>query len=433
MPKGPVRKRGAGGRGQLSGRTPAGGEVVEGAAPVGLTPGGGEVRRGRGGGSTPGGGEVHRVTTRPARTKKKKAPRADADADADEEPEPARVRSKANGVERAERREDDRGPAPAKAAARPIPAEVDLPEGPPPPASSPAAAVFATAMTSIQLARAVASQAFSGAGLGPVMKAASALKSAVKTALGIAGGADVDVYGKDAELVETFQPISDFLYDRYWRVSVVGADHIPEGGAILVGNHSGAIPADGPVLRQALQRERPDLPEARWLVEDQIFDTPYLGTLFNRMGAVRACPENAFRLLEERRPVIVFPEGIQGIGKPFSQRYQLKRLGRGGFAKLSVRSGMPIIPVAIVGAEESWPLLAKLPTNFLGLPYWPVTPPPLPAKWTIRFGEPLRPGATGDASADDPSVVQPLVDDTRGAIEGMLRALLDERRSIFAG
>jgi len=437
VPKSPVRKRGS--AGQVSGRTPAGGEVVEGATPVGLTPGGGEVRRGRGGGSTPGGGEVHRVTTRPARTKKRKAPRADADAD--EEPEPARARPETNGVGRGARQEraSDLGPGVEgtrtrdEASSAPVQVEVEPPEGPPPPATSPAASVIATALTSIQLAQAVASQAFSSAGLGPVMKAASALAAAVKTSLGISAGTQVDAYGKDAELVETFQPISDFLYDRYWRVSVIGADHIPEGGAILVGNHSGAIPADGPVLRQALQRERPDLPEARWLVEDQIFDTAFLGTLFNRMGAVRACPENAFRLLEERRPVIVFPEGIQGIGKPFAQRYQLKRLGRGGFAKLAVRAGMPIIPVAIVGAEESWPLLAKLPVRFLGLPYWPVTPPPLPAKWTVRFGEPLRPLATGADSADDPGVVQPLVDGTRGAIEGMLRALLDERRSIFRG
>jgi 1-acyl-sn-glycerol-3-phosphate acyltransferase len=214
---------------------------------------------------------------------------------------------------------------------------------------------------------------------------------------------------------------------------VLGAEHIPKGGAILVCNHSGAIPADGPVLRQALQRERPDLPEARWLVEDQIFDTPFLGTLFNRMGAVRACPENALRLLEEHRPVIVFPEGIQGIGKPFRQRYQLKRLGRGGFAKLAVRSGLPIIPVAIVGAEEALPLMAKLPTRLLGLPYVPVTPLPLPTKWTIRFGEPLPPSATGAAPVEDPGVVQPLVDGTRGAIEGMLRSLLDERRNVFTG
>jgi 1-acyl-sn-glycerol-3-phosphate acyltransferase len=423
VPKGETRRRPAGRRGgapasasQVSGRTPAGGEVVEGATPVGHTPGGGEVRRGRGGGSTPGGGEVHPVTTRPARAKKQRRPPR-ADAEPDEEPAPAPARS-GNGVDHAQAR--------ARPEPEPAAQQADRP--------SPAAAVVATARTSLQLARAVASQALSpSGGLGRLLQAASALGSAVKTGLGISGGDQVDVYGKDAELVEQFQPMADFLYDRWWRVSVVGADHIPQGGAILVGNHSGAIPADGPVLRQALQRERPDLPEARWLVEDQIFDTPFLGTLFNRMGAVRACPENAFRLLEERRPVIVFPEGIQGIGKPFQQRYQLKRLGRGGFAKLAVRAGLPIIPVAIVGAEEAMPLLAKFPTRFLGLPYLPLTLPPLPTKWTIRFGEPLAPASTGDGPAEDAAVVQPLVDGTRGAIEGMLRALLDERQSVFRG
>jgi len=407
MQKGTGKRRGGSG-GPISGRTPAGGEVVEGATPVGHTPGGGEVRRGRGGGSTPGGGEVHRVTTRPARAKKqRRAPRADAGSD--EEPEPARA-GNGNGVDH----------APARAGSREVP-------GP-----GAVEAVVATARTSLQLVRAVASQALSGR-LGKALQAARGLGAALKASLGIGGGGQVDVYGKDPELVDRLQPISDFLYDSYWRVSVMGAEHIPQGGAILVGNHSGAIPADGPVLRQALQRERPDLPEARWLVEDQIFDTPFLGTLFNRMGAVRACPENAFRLLEERRPVIVFPEGVQGIGKPFQQRYQLKRLGRGGFAKLAVRAGLPIVPVAIVGAEESMPLLAKLPTRFLGLPYVPVTVPPLPAKWTIRFGEPLSPGSTGTGPAEDPAVVQPLVDGTRGAIEGMLRAILDERHSVFRG
>jgi 1-acyl-sn-glycerol-3-phosphate acyltransferase len=289
------------------------------------------------------------------------------------------------------------------------------------------------ARTSLLVARGVASQAFAGARLGGAWKAASALGAALKTSLGIGGSQQVDVYGKDSELTSRLQPLSDFLYDRWWRVSVAGVEHVPQGGAVLVCNHSGAIPADGPVVSQALSRERPELPEARWLVEDQIFETPFLGTLFNRMGAVRACPENALRLLEERRPVIVFPEGIQGIGKPFQQRYQLKRLGRGGFAKLAVRAGLPIIPVAIVGAEEAMPLLAKLPTRFLGLPYFPVTIPPLPTKWTIRFGEPLSAGATGSGPAEDPAVVQPLVDGTRGAIEGMLRAMLDERRSVFRG
>jgi len=187
------------------------------------------------------------------------------------------------------------------------------------------------------------------------------------------------------------------------------------------------------MLQQALSRERPDLQEARWLAEDQVFHSPMVGTLMNRLGAVRACPENALRLLDELRPVIVFPEGIHGLGKPFAQRYQLKRFGRGGFVKLALRTGAPIVPVAIVGAEETAPLLGKIPAGFLGIPYLPVTPPPLPARWMIRFGEPIGMGELPPEAADDMSQVQRLTERTRESIQGMLQALLKERRSVFAG
>src|SRR5204863_8460715 len=135
----------------------------------------------------------------------------------------------------------------------------------------------------------------------------------------------------------------------YVRVTVEGADRVPAGACIIVANHSGALPLDGPVLHHALKRERSDLPDARWLVEDQIFHAPMLGLLMNRLGAVRAHPENAVRLLEEGRPVIVFPEGFLGISKPFTQRYQLKRFGRGGYVKLALKASVPIVPCAIVG------------------------------------------------------------------------------------
>jgi 1-acyl-sn-glycerol-3-phosphate acyltransferase len=187
------------------------------------------------------------------------------------------------------------------------------------------------------------------------------------------------------------------------------------------------------VLQQALSRERPDLQEARWLAEDQVFHAPMLGTLMNRLGAVRACPENALRLLDELRPVIVFPEGIQGLSKPFAQRYQLKRFGRGGFVKLALRTGAPIVPVAIVGAEETVPLFGKLPASFLGIPYLPVTPPPLPARWIIRFGDPISMGDLPPEAAEDLSQVQRLTERTRESIQGMLQALLKDRRSVFAG
>ncbi|WP_375773250.1 1-acyl-sn-glycerol-3-phosphate acyltransferase [Archangium gephyra] len=285
----------------------------------------------------------------------------------------------------------------------------------------------------LSLAKEAAFQALASERFGKTMVSAQGLLSAALTGIGMGGGTAIDEYGKDAALGGVMQPVLDFFYERYWRVSVQGASHVPAGPVLLVANHSGALPFDGPVLQQALSRERPDLQEARWLAEDQVFHAPMLGTLMNRLGAVRACPENALRLLDELRPVIVFPEGIQGLSKPFAQRYQLKRFGRGGFVKLALRTGAPIVPVAIVGAEETAPLFGKLPAGFLGLPYLPLTPPPLPARWTIRFGDPIGMGDLPPEAAEDMSQVQRLTERTRESIQGMLQALLKERRSVFAG
>ena len=285
----------------------------------------------------------------------------------------------------------------------------------------------------LSLAKDLAFQALASERLGKTMGSAQGLLNAALTGMGVGGGMAIDEYGKDSTLTGVMQPVMDFLYERYWRVSVQGASHVPAGPVLLVANHSGALPFDGPVLQQALSRERPDLQEARWLAEDQVFHAPMLGTLMNRLGAVRACPENALRLLDELRPVIVFPEGIQGLSKPFAQRYQLKRFGRGGFVKLALRTGAPIVPVAIVGAEETAPLFGKIPASFLGLSYLPLTPPPLPARWTIRFGDPISMGELPPEAAEDMSQVQRLTERTRESIQGMLQALLKERRSVFAG
>jgi 1-acyl-sn-glycerol-3-phosphate acyltransferase len=287
----------------------------------------------------------------------------------------------------------------------------------------------------MSLAKDVAFQALASERFSKTVSSAQGLLGAALTGigLGVGSGAAIDEYGKDAALGGVMQPVLDFLYERYWRVSVQGASHVPAGPVLLVANHSGALPIDGPVLQQSLSRERPDLQESRWLAEDQVFHAPMLGTLMNRLGAVRACPENALRLLDELRPVIVFPEGIQGLSKPFAQRYQLKRFGRGGFVKLALRTGAPIVPVAIVGAEETVPLFGKIPASFLGLPYLPLTPPPLPARWTIRFGEPIHMGELPPEAADDMSQVQRITERTRESIQGMLQALLKERRSVFAG
>ncbi len=272
---------------------------------------------------------------------------------------------------------------------------------------------------------------------GLIAEAWSAIEAAVRAiraGLGTAGGEQLDVYGRDARLSEAVAPLVDFLYSRWFRVEVEGARHVPAGGALLVANHAGALPLDGPMLHEALRRERPDLPEARWLAEDQVFYAPLLGTLFNRLGAVRASPDSATRLLAEGRPVLIFPEGIQGIGKPFRDRYRLQRFGRGGFVKLALRTRRPILPVAIMGAEETLPLLGKLPGGLFGVPYVPVTPLgplPLPAKWRIRIGDPIQ--VPAGAKETDLSVVESLVEATRSTIEHMLRELLRARGGVFLG
>src|SRR5262249_37685544 len=124
-------------------------------------------------------------------------------------------------------------------------------------------------------------------------------------------------------------PLTDFLYERYWRVTLQGAENLPAGGCLLVANHKGARPIDRPILRLALGRHRPELPPARWLAEENVLRVPILGALLSRMGASAATPETALQLLAEGRKVIVFPEGVQGINKCFRDRYQLKPFGRG--------------------------------------------------------------------------------------------------------
>ena len=253
---------------------------------------------------------------------------------------------------------------------------------------------------------------------------------------------EVDLFGEDPTMLSRSEPIFDFLHERYFRVETLGAENVPEGGCLLVCNHSGALPIDGPMLRTVLRKDckRQD---ARWLVEDAIFHAPFMGVYLNRLGAVRACPENAERLLSEKVPLVVFPEGLLGISKRIGERYRLQRFGRGGFVKLALRSGVPIIPVAIVGAEEATPLVAKIPMKALGVPYLPVTPTfpllgpigllPLPTKWTISFLKPVDVKRHGPEAADDHALVAGYTAEVRDAIQDELNRLVDARGSLFGG
>ena len=260
----------------------------------------------------------------------------------------------------------------------------------------------------------------------------SALLDAVRAGVGLASRAtQLDHWGKDASLAASLRPLGELLYERYFRVQVEGAQHLPTGPCVIVANHAGALPLDGPMLHLALRRERPDLLESRWLLEDQVFHAPFAGVLANRLGAVRANPENAHRLLDEGRPIIVFPEGFHGLSKPFSERYQLRRFGRGGYVKIAVRRGVPIVPAAIVGGEESMPLLAKVPARFLGVEHLPITPPPLPTRWFIRFAPAFDLSDAPPQAETNLAWVERTNLSVRDQIEAMITDLLRQRSSVF--
>jgi 1-acyl-sn-glycerol-3-phosphate acyltransferase len=194
-----------------------------------------------------------------------------------------------------------------------------------------------------------------------------------------------------------------------------------------------------------VRREHPQHRDVRWLAEDGIFHLPFLGSFTNRLGAVRACQENAERLLEHEALVAVFPEGVKGIGKLYRDRYRLQRFGRGGFIKLGLRMRTPVVPVAIVGGEETNPMLSRVEylTRALGVPYFPVTPTfpllgplgllPAPTKWKMFFGEPIDLEGYGPESAEDELLVGRLTELVRGEIQQALDRGVAGRRSVWFG
>ncbi|MEI9939879.1 MAG: lysophospholipid acyltransferase family protein [Pseudomonadota bacterium] len=257
---------------------------------------------------------------------------------------------------------------------------------------------------------------------------------------------EFDDFGLDPSFEQRVKPVVEFLYRSYFRTTVEGIDNVPaEGRCIVVANHSGALPLDGLMLRAALRIEHKQKRDLRWLAEDFVYYLPFAGVFMNRVGAVRACPENAERLLEKESIVGVFPEGVHGIKKLFQERYRLQRFGRGGYIRLCLRMRAPIVPCAIIGAEESSPLLYRLEglTELVGLPYFPITPTfpflgpagllPAPTKWRMRFGEPINLDNYGPEAADDHVLVGRLSERVRSSIQAMLDSGLRERRSVWFG
>ncbi|HEY5836222.1 lysophospholipid acyltransferase family protein [Streptomyces sp.] len=261
----------------------------------------------------------------------------------------------------------------------------------------------------------------------------------------ITGEYEVDEFGYDEDLTEqVLMPLFRPLFEKYFRVEVKGVENIPaEGGALVVCNHSGTLPWDGVMAQIAVRDHHPADRHLRLLAADLVFALPGVNELARKGGHTLACTEDAQLLLERGEVVGVMPEGFKGLGKPFAERYKLQRFGRGGFVATALKTGKPIVPCSIVGAEEIYPMLGNSRTmaRLLGLPYFPLTPTfpwlgplgtiPLPTKWTIQFGTPIPTDGYPPESAEDPMLVFNLTDQVRETIQHTLYELLVQRRSVF--
>jgi 1-acyl-sn-glycerol-3-phosphate acyltransferase len=263
----------------------------------------------------------------------------------------------------------------------------------------------------------------------------------------LCGDYDVDEFGFDPDLTDhVLLPLLRPLYRSWFRVETIGIHHVPaEGGALVVANHSGTLPLDALMTAVAVREEHPAGRHLRMLGADLVFRTPLLGSLARKSGQTLACVPDTERLLASGELVGVWPEGFKGIGKRYRDRYQLQRFGRGGFVSAALRTQAAIIPCAIVGAEEIYPMIGDITplARLFDIPYFPVTPffpllgplgmIPLPSKWYIEFGEPVRTDAYEPGSAEDLMLVVNLTDQIRETIQQTLYRLLIQRRHPFLG
>lgn len=258
------------------------------------------------------------------------------------------------------------------------------------------------------------------------------------------GDYQVDDFGMDEEFLDSFRPLLNFLYKIWWRVSTYNVEHIPEEGRCLLAvNHSGVLPFDGAMVMAAVFNEHPEPRPVRNIYLRWFASIPFLNVILARAGQVVASPENAQLLLEKEQLVSVFPEGIKGVGKLYKDRYKLARFGRGGFIRTAMRTRSPIVPVAVVGAEEIYPTLKRADWlgRLVGAPYLPITPTfpwlgafglvPLPSKWSIDFCKPVKFKEDSPDMAEDYLVVSLLTEMIRKEIQTTLLRRVKRRRSIW--
>jgi 1-acyl-sn-glycerol-3-phosphate acyltransferase len=257
---------------------------------------------------------------------------------------------------------------------------------------------------------------------------------------------DVDEWGRSERTRTLARTIYEPIYSRWFRTDWEGLEKIPaEGGALLVANHAGAIPSDAPVIMHGIEKE---LGRPVYGLADYFFRTvPVVGTLWARAGGVSARPANAYRLLREQHQLaLVFPEGTKGPSKSFTDRYQLRRFGRGGFVEIAMRAGVPVIPIAVVGSEEAMPVMFRLPTlaRALGVPYVPITANllamgpvgvvmPFPAKFKLQVLDPVHFDVPADQDRYSKSRIMEESERIRTQIQEAVYDMLRDRRSVWFG
>ena len=243
----------------------------------------------------------------------------------------------------------------------------------------------------------------------------------------------VDPFGLDIEYALSGMAPFVWMYKHYFRVEVTGNEDLPEGRVLFVGNHSGQLPFDAAMIAIYLMLEARSPRMIRAMVDTWIPSLPFVSTFVARCGQVVGTPENCRRLLAADEAILVFPEGMKGILKRYRNRYQLEKFGH-GFMRLALDTDTPIVPIAIVGAEEQAPAIANLGgvAKLLGLPALPITPTllpiPLPTKYHLVFGEPMR--FTGRPDDDDDELERK-VRKVRSTIETLLQQKLAERAHVF--
>jgi 1-acyl-sn-glycerol-3-phosphate acyltransferase len=279
-----------------------------------------------------------------------------------------------------------------------------------------------------------------GGELVPLPRAKQASERSARTG-------DVDGWGRSERMRRMARRLYDPLYRRWFRVEWEGLEHVPrEGGALLVANHGGAIPSDAPIIMHGLETE---LGRPVYGLADNLFRSlPVIGTLWSRTGGVPAHPDNAYRLLhDEQQLTLVFPEGTKATGKHVSERYRLRRFGRGGFVEIAMRAGVPVVPIAIVGNEEAMPILAKSKglAKLLNVPYAPLTANmlvfgpigglvmPLPAKFRLRVMPPVHFDVATNQPRYNRGAVMDQSEAIRETIQNALYDMLRERKSVWFG